>query len=199
MLEIFHDCFIFRDWFHYTRKKMFNVHLIILHATNCRTLKESRKVCCRVLGFHRLIPSQHSTHTHHDARRSLHDFYIWVSRGPFLREFFFPGSIFPGIFFPEDYCSQEFLSWGLFFRGRFFRRPIFWNLGKMVPRKNGPRKMVPGKLLPGKMIPGKLVPGKLRNEKSWGGRRASWCVRGMFGCDQSMKTLNSTTNLPGLL
>ena len=24
--------------------------------------------------------------------------------------------------------------------------------------------------------PGKMVPGKLRNEKSWGGRRAPWCV-----------------------
>ena len=43
---------------------MFEVHLTILHASNCRTLKESRKVCCRVLGFHRLITSQHSTHTH---------------------------------------------------------------------------------------------------------------------------------------
>ena len=54
-------------------------------------------------------------------------------------------------------------------------------------------------LNPGKMVPGKLGPGKLRNEKSWIGRRASWCVCGMFGCDQSMKTQNSTTNLPGLL
>ena len=34
------------------------------YAPNCRTLKESRKVCCRVLGFHRLITSEHSTHTH---------------------------------------------------------------------------------------------------------------------------------------
>ena len=48
---------------------------------------------------------------------------------------------------------------------------------------------------------------KLGNKKSWGERRASWCVSvvvcerrgGMFGCDQSMKTQNSTTNLPGLL
>ena len=31
---------------------------------NCRTLRESRKICCRVLGFHRLIASEHSTHTH---------------------------------------------------------------------------------------------------------------------------------------
>ena len=44
------------------------------YAPKCRTLKESRKDCCRVLGFHRLITSEHSTHTHHDARRSPHDF-----------------------------------------------------------------------------------------------------------------------------
>ena len=34
--------------------------LIPVDALNCRTLKESRKVYCRVLGFHRLIRSQHS-------------------------------------------------------------------------------------------------------------------------------------------
>ena len=38
-------------------------------------------------------------------------------------------------------------------------------------RKNGLRKMVPGK-----NGPRKIGPGKLRNEKSWGGCRASWCV-----------------------
>ena len=40
-------------------------------APNCGTLNESRKICCRVLGFHRLITSEHfthtHTHTHHDA------------------------------------------------------------------------------------------------------------------------------------
>ena len=40
---------------------------------------------------------------------------------------------------------------------------------------------------------------KHRNENSWGELRVSWCVCWMFGCDQSMKTQNSTTNLPGLL
>ena len=60
---------------------------------------------------------------------------------------------------------------------------------KNGPRKNGPReKWSPEKWPPGKMVPGKLVPGKLRNEKSWGGRRASCCVCGMLECDQSMKT-----------
>ena len=57
------EFFIFINWFHYTNKKMFDVHLKILHAPNCRTLNESRKVCCRVLGFHILITSQKSTHT----------------------------------------------------------------------------------------------------------------------------------------
>ena len=46
----------------------------------------------------------------------------------------------------------------------------------MVPRKMVPGKLAPGKMVLGKFVPGKLVPGKLRNEKSWGGRRASWCV-----------------------
>ena len=63
-------------------------------------------------------------------------------------------------------------------------------LGKMVPEKNGLRE----KWSPGKMVLGKLVPGKLRNEKSWVGRRASWCVCEIFGCDKSMKIQNSTTN-----
>ena len=40
---------------------------------------------------------------------------------------------------------------------------------------------------------------KLGNKKSWDERRASCRVRGMFGCDQSMKSQNSTTYLPGLL
>ena len=44
-------------------KRCLTFHLTILHAPNYRTLKESRKFCCRVLGFHRLITSQHSTHT----------------------------------------------------------------------------------------------------------------------------------------
>ena len=50
------------------------------------------------------------------------------------------------------------------------------------------------------MGPRKMVSGKLRNEKSWGGRRASWCVCvcGMLGCDQSMKTQNSETKNRGV-
>ena len=62
MLENLNDFFIFMDWFHQTHKKMFDIHLTILHAPNCRTLKESRKVCCRVLGFHRLITDPQTTY-----------------------------------------------------------------------------------------------------------------------------------------
>ena len=40
---------------------------------------------------------------------------------------------------------------------------------------------------------------EIGNKKSWGERQASWCVREMFGCNQSTKTKNSTTNFPGLL
>ena len=40
---------------------MFHVRFTILHAPNCRTLNQS--VCCRVLGFHRLITSEHSKRT----------------------------------------------------------------------------------------------------------------------------------------
>ena len=88
----FERLLIFIDWFHYTYKKMFDVHFTILHALN-----ESRKVCYRVLGFYRLIISQHSTHTHtrahththHDARRSPHDSLFLSFPGPFFR-----GSIF---------------------------------------------------------------------------------------------------------
>ena len=60
----------------HTHKDVWRLHHYPTYAPNCRTLKESRKICCRVLGFHRLITSEHSTHTHthHNARRSPHDF-----------------------------------------------------------------------------------------------------------------------------
>ena len=61
MLGNLKDFFIFIDWFHYTHRKMFDIHLTIIHAPNCKTLKESRKVCCLVLGFHRLITNPQTT------------------------------------------------------------------------------------------------------------------------------------------
>ena len=47
----------------HTQKDVWRLHHDPTYAPNRRTLKESRKICCRVLGFHRLITSEHSTHT----------------------------------------------------------------------------------------------------------------------------------------
>ena len=101
--RIFERLFIiFIDWFHYTHKKMFDVYLTILHAPNCRTLKESRKICCRVLGFYRLI-------TFHTLTPRCSTLAPRFCRGPFFGDFF-PGTIFPGTFFPRDHFSEDFLS-----------------------------------------------------------------------------------------
>ena len=45
--------------------------------------------------------------------------------------------------------------------------------------------MNPGKKSPKKWFPEKWYPGKKSPEKSWGERRALWCVCGTLGCDQS--------------
>ena len=47
----------------HTQKDVWRLHHDPTYAPNCRTLKESRMICCRVLGFHRLIRSENSTHT----------------------------------------------------------------------------------------------------------------------------------------
>ena len=86
MLGNLSDFFIFIDWFHYTHKKMFAVHLTILHTLNCKTLKESRKVCCPVLGFHRLITSEHSIHTTMlDAHPTILCFWVFRRANFFFR------------------------------------------------------------------------------------------------------------------
>ena len=65
MLGNLNDFFISINWFHYTHKKMFDVYLPILHMHQTVEHKESRKVCCQVLGFHRLItPNTPHTYTH---------------------------------------------------------------------------------------------------------------------------------------
>ena len=94
MLGNLNAFFIYIDWFHYTHKKMFDVHLTILHAPNCRTLKESRLVCCRVLRFHRLITFEHSTHTPRCSTLIPRFFVSEFSRT------IFPGTIFLGTNFP---------------------------------------------------------------------------------------------------
>ena len=47
----------------HTQKDVWRLRHDPTYVPNCRTLKESRKICCRVLAFHRLITSEHSTHT----------------------------------------------------------------------------------------------------------------------------------------
>ena len=96
----------FKRLFHFYRliplhiqKDVWRLHHDLIYAPNCRTLKESRKVCCQVLGFHRLITSEHSTHT---------------PRCSTLTPRFFV-SEFPGDRFSGDHFS----------RGLFFRRPFF--------------------------------------------------------------------------
>ena len=115
---------------------MFDVHILhlILHASNCSTLKESRKVCCRVLGFQRMITSEHSTHahthTHHDARRSLHDF-LFPSFGFVVEFYVFIDSSHPNFprthhvldAHPTIFCFCVFP--GPIFRGEFYRGSFF--------------------------------------------------------------------------
>ena len=119
MLGNLNDFFTFIDWFHYTHKKIFDVHLTIVHALNCRTLKETRKVCSRVSGFHRLITSQHSTHTPRCSTLTSLFF-----RGPISRRPFFRGPIFRGPFFRGPFF-QGTVFLGIFSRGPFFRGPFF--------------------------------------------------------------------------
>ena len=47
----------------HTQKNVWRLRHDPTYVPNSKTLKESRKICCRVLGFHRLIISQHSTPT----------------------------------------------------------------------------------------------------------------------------------------
>ena len=85
----FEQIFYFFHWFHYTHKNMFDFHLTILHAPNCTTLKEFRKVCFRVLGFYRLIRSQDSTHTPRCStltpRFFVPEFWVFIDWSPILK------------------------------------------------------------------------------------------------------------------
>ena len=102
-------------------------------APNCRKLKETRKVCCRVLGFHRLITSEHSTHTTMlDAHLTIFCFRVLgfhrliTSQHPthtprcFMLAPRFFVSEFPGHQFSGDRFSRR-----PFFQRPFFQRPFF--------------------------------------------------------------------------
>ena len=116
----------FKRFFHFyrlialhTQKDVWRLPQDSTYASNWRTLNESRKVCCRVLGFHKLITSEHSTHTHththYDARRSPHDC-LFLS---------FPGTNFPGVIFPVTIFPGDHISGDHFSRGPFFRDSCF--------------------------------------------------------------------------
>ena len=63
----------------HTQKDVWRWHSDPTYVPNYRTLKESRKICCRVLGFHRLITSEHSAHTHNtmlDAHPTIFCFHV---------------------------------------------------------------------------------------------------------------------------
>ena len=115
----------------HTQKDVWRLPHDPTYAPNCRTLKESRKVCCQVLRFHRLItsePSTHThTHTHHDARRSTHNFlFLSFPRTNFPETIFqviiFPGTNFPAINFP-----------GFIFPGNHFSGDHFSGIRKKYP------------------------------------------------------------------
>ena len=108
MLGNLNDFFIFIDWFHYTHKKMFDVYVTILHMH-----QESRKDCCRVLGFHRLITFEHSTHTRHDTRRSPHGFLFLSFPGADFPGTNFAGTIFPRFMVVNDHFIREGNLWQL--------------------------------------------------------------------------------------
>ena len=128
----------------YTHKNVWRLCHDPTYVPNCRTLKESRKICCRVLGFHRWITSEHSTHTHHDAQRSPHDFLF-----PVL-------ALFPSFVFVVEFWV--FIDWShpniphthtamldahpTIFRFWVSRRPIF--RGPFFPVASFPGTIFPG-------------------------------------------------------
>ena len=81
------------------------------YALNSRTLRDSKKICCRVLGFHRLI----TFHTH----TTMLDGHPTIF--PFLS---FPGTNFPGTIFPRTIFPMTIFP-GDHFSGAIFLRPLF--------------------------------------------------------------------------
>ena len=75
MLGNLNDFFIFINWFDYTQKDVWRSRHDPTYAPNCRTLTESRKIYCRVLGFHRLI-TFHADTTMLDANPTIFRFWI---------------------------------------------------------------------------------------------------------------------------
>ena len=94
-----------------------------------------------------------------------------MNPGKMVPETWSPRKIVPGKLVPENLSPRKMVL------GKMVPEKMV--PGKMVPEKNGPRKISPRKIGPWKNGPrkiGKLVLVKLKNEKSWGWRRVSWCV-----------------------
>ena len=129
----------------HTHKNVWRLSHDPTYVPNFRTLKESRKICCRVLGFHRLITSEHSAHTprcltltprffvskfwvcfrvlgFHRLITSEHSTHIPRRSMP-TSQFFV--CEFPGNHFSGDHFSRGPFFWGPFFRGPFFPGTIF--------------------------------------------------------------------------
>ena len=98
MLGNLNDFYIFIDWFHYTHKNMFDGHVTIRHASNCRTLKKSRKVFVFwYFEFWVFVDWNILTfHTQHNARPLPHyfsfpsfgfvvEFWVFTNWSPILR------------------------------------------------------------------------------------------------------------------
>ena len=117
MLGNLNDFFVFINFLPLcTQTNVWRLRQDPTYVPNCGTLKEFRKICCRVLGFHRLITSEHSTHTHTHTMLNAHPTIICF-RFP---ETNFSGTNFLGTIFPGDHFSR-----GPFFRRPFFRGPFF--------------------------------------------------------------------------
>ena len=97
------------------------------YALNSRTLRDSKKICCRVLGFHRLITSEHSTHTPRCSTVTPQFFLFWVSLVPIFPRTIFPMTIFRGPFFRDSFFSSH-LIFAKMHRCHIFDLKLRWEM-----------------------------------------------------------------------
>ena len=102
-------------------KKMFDIHLAILIAW--------------VLGFHKLITSEHPTHTPRCStltqRFFVSEFSGTIFPGTYFAGTIYPGTNFPGYFFPGNHFSGDHFSRGPFFRDSCHRSWINYNIANI--------------------------------------------------------------------
>ena len=119
----------------HTQKNVWRSRRDPTYVPNCRTLKKSRKICCRVLGFYRLITSEHSTPASRCSTLTprffvsgfrvccrVLDFHRLITSQHFTHT---PRCSTPTPrFFVSEFLGDHF-SRGPFFRGPFFSATIF--------------------------------------------------------------------------